>query len=199
MQDLDPSDICKKKILNPLKRIRVIIRTPTHGRTDGRTDRQTDGQTDGQTGWIQYTSPQLRCGGYKNGILGKKISFWKDWYPKTSVWGLVDEKKYLKKIAFNPQKVKQKGGQNGSTYVSSTLEGVSTLPRSYQYLPHHYAGPAHYWPKLDKWTRHLGGGCAGHANWLLLAGSKITGRIQLQKSPNSYPIVCFFPIACVFP
>ena len=45
MQDLDPSDICKKKILNPLKRIRVIIRTPTHGRTDGRTDRQTDGRT----------------------------------------------------------------------------------------------------------------------------------------------------------
>ena len=41
MQDLDPSDICKK-ILNPLKRIRVIIWTPTHGRTD----RQTDGQTD---------------------------------------------------------------------------------------------------------------------------------------------------------
>ena len=45
----------KKKNLNPLKRIRVIIRTPTHGRTDGRTDRQTDGQTDGRTGWIQYT------------------------------------------------------------------------------------------------------------------------------------------------
>ena len=42
MQDLDPSDICKKNILNPLKRIRVIIRTPTHGRTDGRTDRRTD-------------------------------------------------------------------------------------------------------------------------------------------------------------
>ena len=40
MQDLDPSDICKKKNLNPLKRIRVIIRTPTHGRTDGRTDEQ---------------------------------------------------------------------------------------------------------------------------------------------------------------
>ena len=38
----------KKKILNPLKRIRVIIRTPTHGRTDGRTDRQTDRRTDEQ-------------------------------------------------------------------------------------------------------------------------------------------------------
>ena len=34
-----------KKNLNPLKRIRVIIRTPTHGRTDGRTDGQTDGRT----------------------------------------------------------------------------------------------------------------------------------------------------------
>ena len=65
MQDLDPSDICKKNFLNPLKRIRVIIRTPTHGRTD----RQTDGQTDGRTGWIQYTPPQLRCGGYNNGLL----------------------------------------------------------------------------------------------------------------------------------
>ena len=48
MQDLDPSDICKKKILNPLKRIRVIIRTPTHGRTDGQTYRQTDRRTDEQ-------------------------------------------------------------------------------------------------------------------------------------------------------
>ena len=45
MQDLDPSDICKKKFLNPLKRIRVIIRTPTQGRMDGRTDRQTDRRT----------------------------------------------------------------------------------------------------------------------------------------------------------
>ena len=62
MQDLDPSDICKKDFLNPLKRIRVIIRTPTHGRTDGRTDRQTDGRT----GWIQYTPPKLRFGGYNN-------------------------------------------------------------------------------------------------------------------------------------
>ena len=35
-----------------------------HGRTDRRTDRQTDGQTDGRTGWIQYTTPKLRCGGY---------------------------------------------------------------------------------------------------------------------------------------
>ena len=66
MQDLDPSDICKKKILNPLKRIRVIIRTATHGRTDGRTDGQTDRQTDGRTGWIQYTPPKLRFGGYNN-------------------------------------------------------------------------------------------------------------------------------------
>ena len=48
MQDLDPSNICKKIFLNPLKRIRVIIRTPTHGRTDGRTDRQTDRRTDEQ-------------------------------------------------------------------------------------------------------------------------------------------------------
>ena len=48
MQDLDPSDICKKNFLNPLKGIRVIIRTPTHGRTDGRTDRQTDRRTDEQ-------------------------------------------------------------------------------------------------------------------------------------------------------
>ena len=50
MQDLDPSDICKKIFLNPLKRIRVIIRTPTHGRTDnGRTDGWTDGRTDRRT------------------------------------------------------------------------------------------------------------------------------------------------------
>ena len=68
MQDLDPSDICKKKFLNPLKKNRVIIRTPTHGRTDGRTDRQTDRQTDGRTGWIQYTPPKLRCGGYNYGL-----------------------------------------------------------------------------------------------------------------------------------
>ena len=74
MQDLDPSDICKKKKLNPLKRIRVIIRTPTHGRTDGRTDRQTDGQTDGRTGWIQYTPPQLRCGGYNKPGLTKSVN-----------------------------------------------------------------------------------------------------------------------------
>ena len=66
MQDLDPSDICKKKFLNPLKRIRVIIRTPTHGRTDGRTDGQTDRQTDGRTGWIQYTPTKLRFGGYND-------------------------------------------------------------------------------------------------------------------------------------
>ena len=38
----------KKKNLNALKRIRVIIRTPTHGPTDGRTDRQTDRRTDEQ-------------------------------------------------------------------------------------------------------------------------------------------------------
>ena len=73
MQDLDPSDICKKKCLNPLKRIRVIIRTLTHGRTDGRTDRQTDGRT----GWIQYTPPQLRCGGYKK--TPKNRIFWISW------------------------------------------------------------------------------------------------------------------------
>ena len=48
MQDLDPSDICKKNFLNPLKRIRVIIRTPTHGRTDRQTDGRTDGRTDEQ-------------------------------------------------------------------------------------------------------------------------------------------------------
>ena len=59
MQDLDPSDICKKKFLNPLKRIRVIIRTPTHGRTDGQTDRRTDEQ-----GESSIPPPQLRCGGY---------------------------------------------------------------------------------------------------------------------------------------
>ena len=68
MQDLDPSDICKKHFLNPLKRIRVIIRTPTHGRTDGRTDRQR--QTDGRTGWIQYTPPKLHFGGYNNSHYG---------------------------------------------------------------------------------------------------------------------------------
>ena len=59
MQDLDPSDICKKKILNPLKRIRVIIRTPTHGRTDGRTD--------GRTNRVNPVyPPKLRFGGYNN-------------------------------------------------------------------------------------------------------------------------------------
>ena len=63
MQDLDPSDICKKKFLNPLKRIRVIIRTPTHGRTDGRTDRQTDRRTDEQ-GESSIPPPKLRFGGY---------------------------------------------------------------------------------------------------------------------------------------
>ena len=67
-----------KKNLNPLKRIRVIIRTPTHGRTDGRTDRQTDGQTGGRTGWIQYTPPQLRCGGYNNGLgpIRQQVIIW---------------------------------------------------------------------------------------------------------------------------
>ena len=49
MQDLDPSDICKKKFLNPLKRIRVDPDHPdTDPRTDGRTDRQTDRRTDEQ-------------------------------------------------------------------------------------------------------------------------------------------------------
>ena len=49
MQDLDPSDISTKNFSNPLKRIRVITRTPTHGRTDRQTDRRTDGRTDGRT------------------------------------------------------------------------------------------------------------------------------------------------------
>ena len=49
----------KKIFINPLKRIRVIIRTPTHGRTDGRTDRQMDGRT----GWIQYTPLNFVSGG----------------------------------------------------------------------------------------------------------------------------------------
>ena len=73
MQDLDPSDICKEKILNPQKRIRVIIRTPT---TDGRTDGRTDRQTDGRTGWIQYTPPKLRFGGYKNTQDCQKLKFY---------------------------------------------------------------------------------------------------------------------------
>ena len=52
--------LCKKN-WNPMKRIQVVIRTPTaDGGTDGRTDRRTDRQT----GWIQYTPPQLRCAGY---------------------------------------------------------------------------------------------------------------------------------------
>ena len=59
MQDLDPSDICKKKFLNPLKRIRVIIRTPTHGRTDRRTDGRTNRVNPGYP-------PKLRFGGYNN-------------------------------------------------------------------------------------------------------------------------------------
>ena len=49
MQDPDPSDISTKNFSNPLKRIRVITRTPTHGRTDRQTDRRTDGRTDGRT------------------------------------------------------------------------------------------------------------------------------------------------------
>ena len=69
MQDLDPSDICKKKFLNPLKRIRVIIRTPTHRRTDGRTD----GQTDGRTGWIQYTPLNFVSGGFVSGGIIKRL------------------------------------------------------------------------------------------------------------------------------
>ena len=47
MQDLDPSDICKKKNLNPLKRIKSY-HPDTDPRTDGRTDRQTDRRTDEQ-------------------------------------------------------------------------------------------------------------------------------------------------------
>ena len=40
-----------------------------HRPTDGRTDGQTDRQTDGRTGWIQYTPPKLRFGGYNDGVL----------------------------------------------------------------------------------------------------------------------------------
>ena len=66
MQDLDPSDICKIFFLNPLKRIRVIIRTPTHGRTDGRTDEQGESSipplnfVSGGINMIKKTSFKLR-------------------------------------------------------------------------------------------------------------------------------------------
>ena len=43
--------------------------------------------------------------------------------PQKIVLVLVDEKKYPKKIEFNPQNVK-KGGQNGGTSISPNIEGV---------------------------------------------------------------------------
>ena len=53
-----------EKNWNPMKRIQVIIRTPTADRqTDGRTDRWTDGQMD-RVNPVYH--PQLRCKGYKN-------------------------------------------------------------------------------------------------------------------------------------
>ena len=61
MQDLDPSDICKKKNLNPLKRIRVIIRTPTHGRTDRQTDRRTDGRTNRVNPGLDVWASRVKC------------------------------------------------------------------------------------------------------------------------------------------
>ena len=75
----------KKKKLNPLKRIRVIIRTPTHGRTDGRTDRQTDGRTNRVN---PVYPPQLRCGGYNKPLRLKlhepvltkiHVAIWRYW------------------------------------------------------------------------------------------------------------------------
>ena len=57
-----------QKNLNLVKRIEVIIQTPT---ADGRMDGRTEGQMDGRTEWIQYTPPQLRCGGYNEPILLK--------------------------------------------------------------------------------------------------------------------------------
>ena len=57
-----------KKKLNPLKRIRVIIRTPTHGRTDRRTD--------GRTNRVNPVyPPKLRFGGYNNWNENKWISW----------------------------------------------------------------------------------------------------------------------------
>ena len=111
MQDLDPSDICKKKFLNPLKRIRVIIRTPTHGRTDGRTDRQTDRQTDGRTNRVNPVyPPQLCCGGYND----KHLSFgiWCDLYERfdsrSISWMLM------------PWPLMSPGHQHGNDYVEWT-------------------------------------------------------------------------------
>ena len=46
--------------------------------------------------------------------------------PQKIVLVMVDEKKYPKKIEFNPQNVK-KGGQNGGTSISPNIEGVPSL------------------------------------------------------------------------
>ena len=62
MQDLDPSNICKKKFLNPLKRIRVIIRTLTHGRTDGRTDGRMDEQGESSIPPLNFVSGGITRG-----------------------------------------------------------------------------------------------------------------------------------------
>ena len=53
--------ICTKYEKNPPWTVDATGRTR---KVNGQTDRRTDGQTDKQTGWIQYTPPWLRCGGY---------------------------------------------------------------------------------------------------------------------------------------
>ena len=75
MQDLDPSDICKNFFLNPLKRIRVIIRTPTHGRTDRRTDGWTDEQYESSIPPLNFVSGGIIKFSYVNVYLISKFMF----------------------------------------------------------------------------------------------------------------------------
>ena len=73
MQDLDPSDICKKKIKSTEKNYRY--HPDTDPRTDGRTDRQTDRRTDEQgESSIPPPPPKPRFGGY-NDVTGVSWRF----------------------------------------------------------------------------------------------------------------------------
>ena len=118
MQDLDPSDICKKKFLNPLKRIRVIIRTPTHGRTDGRTDRQTDRRTDEQGESSIPPPPNFVAGG----IIINQDKVW--WKQKSCIklWLIKVENVYMVKSTLHQNRWETKDKKQGVINQLSTDE-----------------------------------------------------------------------------
>ena len=85
--------------------------------------------------WTQKDRGKNRIWGQKDRILWELVVL----IPQKIVLVLVDEKKYPKKIEFNPQNVK-KGGQNGGTSISPNIEGVPSPgwgPRTIKEPWHH--------------------------------------------------------------